>query len=279
MQVNKKLVLAEARLHAYRNTLPNGPDQAQVAEYHGILDTLAEASGEDLADFRIPEAQMRKIVTSFTRGSWRTAPRKTYSDKLYCESGYFKRQVDGLASYMDSLKPKPPAQNGSPDYWKMDDHQLEIHALDCGIKHPYGSGQQGLFFDRERVITELLQRDNALRATTPSAPTHVVRVETMIGSSIQQGTVGSTANVTYHAADVRNVVNQVKAAVAELNLTDAAREQINIDIQTIEPQLNSANPKKRILAECFHSIRAILEGVAAAGLVYEVDKVVRALSN
>jgi hypothetical protein len=276
MQDNKKLALAEARLHAYRKTLPNGPDHAQVAEYHGIVDTLGEASGEDLSAFRIPESQMRKIVTSFTRGSWRAAPRKTYSDKLYCESGYFKRQVDGLASYMDSLKPKPVAQNGIPDYWKMDDHDLEIHALNCGIKHPYGNGPGGIYFDRERVITELLQRDNALRATAPS---HVVHVGTMIGSSIQQGTAGSTANVTYHAADVKTVINQVKAAVAELNLTDTAREQINIDIQTIEPQLNSANPKKSILAECFHSIRAILEGVAAAGLVYEIDKVIKALSN
>jgi len=61
--------LAQPRLDALRNNIPNWIDEERVKEYHSIVEALEAASGEDLAAFPIPESEMKFAVCSPALGS------------------------------------------------------------------------------------------------------------------------------------------------------------------------------------------------------------------
>jgi hypothetical protein len=95
-----------------------------IAEYHGIVTALEQASGEDLSDFRIPGSKITPRVTSIQIGSRHRPGRTHYSSESYCRGEYFERQLEGLAAYLPHIhSPNPPL--APRDYYSMTDEQLE----------------------------------------------------------------------------------------------------------------------------------------------------------
>jgi hypothetical protein len=110
MQIDREWVLALARFEAFRNNLPSRFDQQRVGEYHAHVDALGAASKDDLTSFRIPPAEMKREVVSVRRAPYGGGHGSIqYGDKLYCDAGFFKRQVDGLWNYVSKLSPRTDA--------------------------------------------------------------------------------------------------------------------------------------------------------------------------
>jgi hypothetical protein len=92
-----------ARFEAFKNNLPSSIAEDCVEEYHALVDTLSAATGQTLDDFKIGDAELKKEITSVQRRSFSGRPgHVTYSDKRYCDSDRFKRQIDGLSHYLES---------------------------------------------------------------------------------------------------------------------------------------------------------------------------------
>jgi hypothetical protein len=171
------------------------------------------------------------------------------------------------------------------DYWSMSDDELERLGAKYNL-HPISrAGDQGEYWyvDRDRVIDALLKRDAALRSGSgAAAPSNVVNVGAMYGSSIQQGTDSSTANIKFMAndPDLKNLLKTVRDSANQIPLGNAAKAQLIADTGTAEAQLSSPHPKPSIITECLHSMRMILETAAgsatAAGLVLEISKLLGA---
>ena len=284
MHDQKKFALARVRLDALRTNIPTWIDEQRVGEYHSIVDALQTSSGEDLATFRIPESEIKPKVASRRKGTRRVPPRTVYTEKKYCDDGYFRRQVQSLWQYVQTLESQkqPGTQiNGPKDYWALTNSELEQLAMKYNIPPLTRTGPhlEHWFVDRDRIIAVLVERDSALRAGTPAPETsNVLNVENMYGSSIQQGTQGSNVTINFKAkeSELRTALNRIQNSIDELKLTPAAHNQLSVDIGTIEVQLSSPNPKSSIITECLQSVRTILENAAgsliASGLAVEVGK-------
>jgi hypothetical protein len=103
---DKKWNIGLARLAGFMQHLSSSIDKEGVDQFHSIVATLEEASGESLSDFKIPAETLAHRVTSVT-----------YSQKKFCDSSYFRAQVHGLSNYVQILcsksSPKAKAANTS----------------------------------------------------------------------------------------------------------------------------------------------------------------------
>jgi hypothetical protein len=174
-----------------------------------------------------------------------------------------------------------PAQTGGDsviDYWKLTNIQLEELASKYNIG---GYAYQNGGIDRGIIIRELLRRDRALESSKPFIADHSIDVGgNMTGSVIQHGTNRSHATVNFNAGEVRETVEKIKAALADLPLSSDARDELQADIQTIEPQLSSSRPKLAIVGECLHSMRTVLEELTAhTGAVLLVHELGKHIAN
>ena len=95
--------------------------------------------------------------------------------------------------------------------------------------------------------------------------THNIHVQSMVGGAIQQGTTGSTQNVstTINLGDVRAAFAQLNDALKSAELPTPADSEMRADLDTIKAQLNKEAPSTTILQEAGRSLRTISEGLAA----------------
>lgn len=282
MREEKQFSMAWARFNALRSNIPNWIKKDQVNDYHSILDALEQASGEDLGVFRIPHHQLKPRITGAILATRRSPGRTYYSDEDYCDDTFFVRQIDGVANYFKSLETREKPHTDRPaDYWSMSDSDLELLANKYSIAPISRAGAQGeiWYVDRDRIIDALLKRENALKEgeSPPSRP-NVINVGTMYGSTIQQATENTSATIDYKSqeAGLRDLLSQIRSSMNALELSAAARTQIDVDARTVEAQLLSPHPKPVVVRESLQSMRNILEGmvgsVIASGLVFEIGK-------
>src|SRR6202040_3800616 len=95
-----------------------------------------------------------------------------------------------------------------------------------------------------------------------------IHIEHMHGSSIQQGSPGATANITFQNNDARliELLGKIKSSIEQLQLEPDARDELTAEVQTIEAQVASPRPKTSVIAECLHSAKAVIEGAAAKAI-------------
>jgi len=99
-----------------------------------------------------------------------------------------------------------------------------------------------------------------------SPMSHSIKIGSMTGGAIQQGTVDSSQNVTLNVGEIRHAVEQVSAGLSEAELPADALATIQADLDTIKAQLSKPEPSQPIIAEAAKSLRGITEGVTA-GLI------------
>jgi hypothetical protein len=93
-------------------------------------------------------------------------------------------------------------------------------------------------------------------------------IENMVGSAIQHGTRDSHLTVNYDpkGADFKAFIDHLKTAIPKLELEPEKKNQIYVDIGTIEVQIGALAPKRSIITESIQSIRNILEGMVGSVL-------------
>jgi hypothetical protein len=100
---------AVAKLQAFRSNLPEWDiDEEFVAEYHNILVSLEQETGEQFfADFNIPDARMERQVSSYTQPNRfnRFQGTTRYRDKRSCDRNFFLMRLDAAINYFNSLVP------------------------------------------------------------------------------------------------------------------------------------------------------------------------------
>lgn len=76
------------------------------------------------------------------------------------------------------------------------------------------------------------------------------------------------------------LVTALKATTDIIGLDEKDKEELGADIDTLEAQIKSPNPKNPIIGECLGSVKQILEGASgnlvASGLLYELGKILGA---
>jgi hypothetical protein len=274
MRDEKKWRMAVAEFQAIRANVPGFVGESFVNDYHLVLDKMASASEEDLDSFRIPTTELKPRVVSFQMGSFQGGPgRRQYSKDNFCDSNLFQRRIDALSAYLPVVEEtmrQPQVSDEAKDYWLMSTAQLERLAHRFNIE---GYGDQHGYVDRDVIISALLKRDKAMQPAKPAVH-NFTNQGTIIGSSVQQGSHESSAVVNFSGQEQRELLQRVWEAIPKLALTPEQTQAITTDLATVELQLNSGNPRKSILDECWSSVRNILEGAAgsvvATALLYEL---------
>jgi hypothetical protein len=108
MDENRRWLMAWSRFEAIRKNPPTRWDEGAVSEFHHIVDSLEEASGEDLSSFRVPESELKHEIIALQRPTGRRPGRKIMSEKRYVDEQFMHRQIEGVASYFQNLQSPPP---------------------------------------------------------------------------------------------------------------------------------------------------------------------------
>jgi hypothetical protein len=153
---------------------------------------------------------------------------------------------------------------------------LEAEHLIKGTRTTWGHFTPYIVNMTHRGIKEMEQSLQSPTEPTQHFPAAVsiVHVEgNLIGSPIQSGSPGARQEVTseINIEGIRDFLGRLKEVTSELDLPDEKERELKAEISTLEAQVDSPKPKRQIIRESIHSIRAILEGtggaLAATGLL------------
>jgi hypothetical protein len=126
-------------------------------------------------------------------------------------------------------------------------------------------------------VDEVEEALRAPRQGTAHFPFHVINnvlsAERIERSQIQIGTRDSTQTMTTDLAEVRALVSQLRAAIAELEFVDdAIASDVAEDVAAAERQLERQEPRRGVARELLASVRHTLEGAAGGALAEHADK-------
>ena len=122
------------------------------------------------------------------------------------------------------------------------------------------NGREEWVAPREYIIAALIKQD----APPSAAPSTVFNV---YDSNVNFESPGATitANVgDFRKEELTNIIVGLRQLLAEAKLDQPERDEVNINIGTIELQLNSARPNTSILKESLKSVRTIVENAAGS---------------
>jgi hypothetical protein len=90
------------RLEALRQNVPSLIGVDIVRDYNAIVLALQVASqDENMVHFRIPDTELKPRVVSVQRAGRRPPVEINYSKDNYCDRDLFRRQLEGLWSYIE----------------------------------------------------------------------------------------------------------------------------------------------------------------------------------
>ena len=132
-----------------------------------------------------------------------------------------------------------------------------------GLTEPMGAGIR-------LAITHLGIKEIEESLENPAKPTehflpiqqYNINIGTMSGGAIQQASENSTINYSFSdktKEDISSLLDELKEVVSILELKEEEREELEVDIQTIEVQNRSNKPKKVVIKTLLNSVKAILE--------------------
>jgi hypothetical protein len=259
MRDPQKWKLAMARFNGYYANIPPFLKAEQVADYHGIVSALEEASSEDLSHFRIPPEKMKPKIISVRPGGYGGGRGSAqYSKEAYCDSTYFQGQVDSLKHYLSELD---GGKQMTTSYDALSQDQLEEEMMDRALKPPWPiGGGHPKRPSREEMIFILLKSD---APQPPAGSTYYVRDSNFINHS-PGASIASNSGV--QKEDLKTLVHGVRELLKSPGIDETTRQEINLSIGTIELHLNAAQPNISIVRESLKSLRTIAENAAGSAL-------------
>jgi len=94
-----------------------------------------------------------------------------------------------------------------------------------------------------------------------------------VGSGSTVGSIQQAGNAAHQQSgstidinSVQQALEEFERAVSEAELSEEARSEIGVEIETIRPQLKKAAPSAVIVRESLKTLRNIVEGLAAGAL-------------
>lgn len=139
-----------------------------------------------------------------------------------------------------------------------------------------GGGVQLTHFGVQEVEEAISNPD---QPTEHFLPVNVINIGTMNNSQIQQGTINSIQTQIIEQAkipEIQEILQKISNSLEQLELQGSDKEDLKIDIETVNAQLKSSKPKRSIILECFGSMTNILANAASSALATELSE---ALSN
>ena len=256
----KKWNLGISKLSAFMTFTHEPFDEDKVGDFHAIITTLEEASGEDLSHFKVSPDRLRPNQTTEMTSDFSTGPPRTfYSDKKYCEPGYFRSQIDGLGKYVAFVRGPKKNSEANP-YDSLSDHQLQDLLLNRRIlpKRVIDHAGEHYVYDRTHAIAALLKYD---RSELPSSVSNVfnIRDSNIIHSS---PSASINENIGMRGEELRKILDELKKFSATEDLSPDNRIQMNVDIGTIELQATSPHPNPSIIKASLESAGAIAQTAA-----------------
>jgi hypothetical protein len=166
---------------------------------------------------------------------------------------YFKIPPEKLAPHVTSFQPR--GYGGSPGSVNYSKKKF------CDSKYFY-SQVHGL----SNYIGTLGVKSPAKEANS-YVPTHSTVIN-MRDSNLNFQSPGAviTQSSDFKSDDFRKLIESVKQFSSTQEMSQENREQINIDIGTVEVQIGSPRPSPSIIRECLASMKNILENAAGAML-------------
>jgi hypothetical protein len=258
----KKWSIAYIKFKAYYANVPSWIKTEEVAYYHQLVAALEEASGEDLSHFKIPAERVKPKVVGAQRGSFRGGPGRTiYSSESYCDNDFFQSQLDALNEYLKTLAPR--ASEARSKYDDLHDWQLEELMANRKIKpkRELVNGREKWVAPREYIIAALIKQD--------AGPSHSENSTTfnIYGSNVNYESPGATITSSvggFSKEEFSNLIEGIRSLLGDTHLDQSSKDEININIGTIELQLNSARPNASILKESLKSVKTILQNAAGS---------------
>lgn len=273
---HQKWKIAVARFTGYCANLPPFPKTEDVDDYHAIVAALEQASGQDLSNFKIPAEKLKPKIISVRPAPYRGGRGgATYSQDNYCDSNFFQSQIAALKHFLPSMEADGP----KTQYDDLHDWQLEELMVQRGIKpqRVIENGRQVYKADRNYIIAALVKQDS------PAPPQHSTTIN-MYDSNLNYASPGAsiTSNVGgFTKEEFRNLIDGLRQLLRDEKLDEAAKNEINVNIGTIELQLNSAQPNAPILKESLKSVKTILQNAATSlitsGVLATVNQVLAKL--
>lgn len=151
-----------------------------------------------------------------------------------------------------------PADTQNIVTWLFDEGLLGDGSLGGGIRISHKGVQE---------IEAALSHPEQGTQYFPSTVINIVNIGNMTNSQIQQGTTASTQSFKQALASmdsIRDELEKLKSAVANLNLDDETKLEVEAQIATVEAQLKSKRPIRVIIEESAKSLRNLLEGTTAS---------------
>jgi hypothetical protein len=91
--------LFKARLEALRRNLPEQPTEAEIQSFNAMVNELAQLlDAQELLEFQIADSELHRNFLI-----WIPPSEPVYTDGRYCDATVFKRQVEGLWGYLESI--------------------------------------------------------------------------------------------------------------------------------------------------------------------------------
>jgi hypothetical protein len=124
-------------------------------------------------------------------------------------------------------------------------------------------------------------KTNRAPVTEQRAKAHAtgsIHIKNMYSSSIQHGSPGAIAHITFQNNDPHliELIAKIKGSIDQLELSASSRDELAAQVKTIEAQIVSPRPIALVITECLRSARTIIEGAAmkaiSSGLVTEISK-------
>jgi hypothetical protein len=94
---NDKIIRLYTRLNSLKQNLPKSTTchEKYVGEYHSIVQELEGATKLDLAEFRIPDGEVKPLLASFNYLSGE----KKYTAERFCDKNFLLTKLDALLNY------------------------------------------------------------------------------------------------------------------------------------------------------------------------------------
>lgn len=148
-----------------------------------------------------------------------------------------------------------------------------------GIKPPLGKGDvPPKMPSRDYIIAALVRQDHPEAASAQNTTVYI------FGSNVNYGSPGAsiTGNIgAFSKEEFANIVDGLRKLLAEAKVDQAAQNELNINIGTIELQLNSSKPNKSIICEALTSAKTIAENAAgsliASGVIATINHLLTTL--
>lgn len=239
---SQKWKIAVSRFTGYCGNLPAFPKTEEVEDYHAIVKALEEASGQDLSSFKIPPEKHKPKLVSFRPASYGGARGSSnYSRDKYCDSDFFQAQIDALKHYLPTIETTGP----KTEYDDLKDWQLQELMVQRHIKpsQPKDGGHARMP-SREYIIAALVKQDKQDNPTPPAAHTTTFNVYDSNFNYASPGATITSSIGTFTKEEFTNLVGGLRQLLSEEKLDEGSRNEIRINIGTIELQLGSAQPNR-----------------------------------